>query len=414
MGNSEQQNGAVATANRRTFLAGAATAVAVTIIKPELVRGSAANSKIRIGVVGQGGRGHWISGLFAKHGGYQITGVADYFPEVAAEKGKALGVAESHCFSGLSGYKRLIASGVDALVLETPPYFFPEHAQAAVDAGKHVYMAKPAAVDVPGALQVEAAAKKAEPNKNLFMVDYQITNDPINVEVAKRVRDGALGKITYVKTTGIGIIWPDPPLTATIESRLHKDVWLSDIALGGDYIVNYDIHAIDAAVWVLGRRPLSAMGHSRRVRPNPHGDAHEVTSLVYEFEDGLYMNHLGHSSWVHDYTQADTLCCRLYGIAAMAQIPCGGKAFLKGGKQHYTGGEVANNYLAGAERNIAAFHDKITKGDFNNEDNIKHSIDSVLTCILGREAGARGEKMTMEQLLKENKKLTVNLAGLKD
>lgn len=400
--------------SRRTFLAGTAGAAAFTMIKPELVHGTSANSKIRLGVVGQGGRGHWISGLFAKHGGYEIAGVADYFPDVAVEKGKALGVAESHCFSGLSGYKRLIASGVDAVALETPPFFFPEHAAAAVEAGKHVYMAKPVAVDVPGALQIEASAKRAAEKNQLFFVDYQLTTHPENIEVARRIREGALPKICYVRTTGISTFWPDPPLTKTIESRLRKDVWVNDTALGGGLLVNYDIHAIHAALWVLGRRPTSAMGRSRPVRPNPHGDIHDVAAVIYGYDDGLYIDHLGHATWNNDFTQADSLCCRIYGPASMAQLPyTDAKAFIKGGAKHYVG-NVENNYEGGAVRNIAAFHDKIIKGQFNNDDTVKLAIDSVLTCILGREAAARGENMTMDQLIRENKKLTVNLAGLKD
>ena len=75
-------------------------------------------------------------------------------------------------------YKRLIDSGVEAVVLETPPYFFPEHAQAAAAAGKHVYMAKPVASDVPGTLKIEAAAHQASGLKQAFLVDYQIPTPP--------------------------------------------------------------------------------------------------------------------------------------------------------------------------------------------------------------------------------------------
>ncbi|MCL5271652.1 MAG: hypothetical protein M1457_14105 [bacterium] len=397
---------------RRSFLAGAATAAAFTIIKPDQVRGTSANARIRIGAVGQGGRGAWISDLFAKHGGYQITAVADYFPEVATAKGKALGVAPERCFSGLSGYIRLIDSGVDAVLLEVPPYFFPEQAAVAVDAGKHVYMAKPVASDVPGALRIEAAARRAARNKQVFLVDYQIPTDPINREVAKRVREGGLGRIAYLQTIGISGVFPDPPLTATIESRLRKLIWVNDIALGCDYIGNFDIHAIDAAVWLLGRRPVSAAGHSRICRPNPHGDSRDVIGVVYEFEDKTILNHRGQS--LKNNADDDGLVCKVYGSAAMAQINYWGKAFVRGGTKHYGGGQVTDLYLAGAQRNIAAFHEKITKGDFNNDDTVKHAIDSVLTCILGREAAARGHMMTMAQLIDENKRLEVNLEGLKD
>ena len=124
--------------------------------------------KIKLGVIGNGGRGDWIARLFQQHGGYEMHAVADYFPEVADKCGEALGVDKARRFSTLSGYKRLIESGVEAVALETPPYFFPEHACAAVDAGLHVYMAKPVAVDVPGALQILAASKRATEKQHSF------------------------------------------------------------------------------------------------------------------------------------------------------------------------------------------------------------------------------------------------------
>src|SRR5512141_1462275 len=94
--------------------------------------------KIKLGVIGNGGRGAWIAGLFQKHGGYELYAVADYFQEVADKCGDKLGVDQARRFSGLSGYRKLMESGVEAVALETPPYFFPEHAHAAVEAGLHV------------------------------------------------------------------------------------------------------------------------------------------------------------------------------------------------------------------------------------------------------------------------------------
>ncbi|MHB9007493.1 MAG: hypothetical protein ACYDC1_11240, partial [Limisphaerales bacterium] len=84
--------------------------------------------KIKLGVVACGGRGAWIAGLFHRHGGYEMHAVADYFQPVADACGDALGVARDRRFSGLAGYRRLIESGVEAVALEAPPYFFPEHA----------------------------------------------------------------------------------------------------------------------------------------------------------------------------------------------------------------------------------------------------------------------------------------------
>ena len=82
--------------------------------------------KIKLGVVGAGGRGCWIANLFKRHGGYEMWAVADYFQHVADGCGQGLGVDKSRCFSGLNGYRRLMESGVEAVALETPPCFFPE------------------------------------------------------------------------------------------------------------------------------------------------------------------------------------------------------------------------------------------------------------------------------------------------
>jgi myo-inositol 2-dehydrogenase / D-chiro-inositol 1-dehydrogenase len=143
--------------DRRAFLKATAVAAAAA---PWIAAGDAlaaeatpaappqAERKIKFGVVGNGGRGCWIANLFKRHGGYEMWAVADYFQEVADSCGDGLGVHKARRFSGLDGYKRLLESGVEAVALETPPYFFPEHVRAVVDAGLHVYMAKPVAVDI--------------------------------------------------------------------------------------------------------------------------------------------------------------------------------------------------------------------------------------------------------------------------
>jgi len=89
----------------------------------------------------------------------------------------------------------VIESGIEAIALETPPYFLPEHAAAAVAAGLHVYMAKPVAVDVPGCLAIEGAGQRATQQQSVFFVDYQMPTDPVNIEVATRIREGALGPL---------------------------------------------------------------------------------------------------------------------------------------------------------------------------------------------------------------------------
>lgn len=406
--------------NRREFLGGAfgsivagsvivSTAAGAEEKKDGGIRPPEYARKIKIGVVGNGGRGGWIAGLFKKHGGYEMHAVADYFQEVAEKCGDALGVDKSRRFSGLSGYRKLIESGVEAVALETPPFFFPEHASAAVDAGLHVYMAKPVAVDVPGAMQIFASGKLSSANKKVFFVDYQMPTDPVNIDVRTRIEEGGLDRIAQVFTVGICGGFADPPKTVNIESRLRGLTWVNDVALGCDFIGNFDIHAIDAALWVLGQRPVAAMGASRICRHDPHGDSRDVCSVVYEYADGIVHNHYGQG--LGNNTDGE-LSCRIHGPKSNAMINYWGKAYLRGGPKHFGGGQVSNLYLAGAERNIATFHKNVVENKFENE-TVQRSVDGVLTCILGREAAGRRCRLTMDDLIKENKRLEVDLSGLK-
>ena len=130
--------------------------------------------KIKVGVVGGGHRGNFIGGFMKRHGGYEMHACADYFPNVAQALGNNLGVDKSRRFSGLSGYKKVIESGVGAIAILDVPYFYPEQAKDAVDAGLNVYIAKPVAVDVPGTLTIGASAEAATKKSRCFLVDYQL------------------------------------------------------------------------------------------------------------------------------------------------------------------------------------------------------------------------------------------------
>lgn len=398
------------TVSRRKFIGRIASAAILQPVIGDAQDAPADSRKIKLGLVGAGGRGLWISSLFKEHGGYEFDAVADYFQPVADKAGDALGVDKSRCFSGLSGYRRVIESGVEAVVMEVPPFFFPEIAAAAVEAGLHVYMAKPVAVDVPGCLSIEASAAVATKKQKVFLVDYQMPTDPVNIEVVKRIQNPAFGPLQHVESIGISHGFADTPRGATLESRLQRLVWVNDIALGCDYIGNYDIHAIDAALWVIGERPVSAIGSSRIGRPDPHGDARDVCSVIYRYANGVVHNHFGQGLGNEAPTALRVL---VNGRKHHAQVDYQEEAWLHGdGDLRFKGGPVTNLYNRGTVRNIATFHQQVTGGIFTNG-TVRRSVDGCLACILGREAAARGTELTMEQLLKENRKLEPDLKGLK-
>lgn len=390
-----------------TMAGGVAASVSVRGAGPGAT--AAGTPRVRLGVVGCGGRGAWIARLFQAHGGYDLWAVADYFPGVAEAAGNALGVAATRRFSGLKGYLRLIESGVDAVALETPPWFFPGQAKAAVDAGRHVYMAKPVAVDVAGCLEIEAAADRAGRAGKVFFVDYQMPTDPHNREVVRRVAAGEVGPVRMLDSHYYAGTFPDPPPGDSIAARLQRLTWVNDVALGGSYHVNACIHAVDAALWVAGRRPVAATARAVRGRRDPHGDSADVFAVLWEFEDDLVWTHRG--KHLDNQTGFD-VTCQVQGRDGHAQLGYGGTAFVRSAEDAYRG-EVENLYEAGAVRNIARFHACVTTGNTAN-DTVRRSVDGALATILAREAARRGTRLTLAALLEERQRLEVDLGGLKE
>lgn len=395
--------------SRRGFLASATGAAAFSVMDPSTAKGSQANSKIKAGVIGLGGRGSMIANMVKAHGGYEIIAVADYFDETADKVGQQLGLPAARCFSGLSGYRKVIESGVEALVLKTPPCFFPEHARAAVDAGCHVYVAKPVACDVPGTMAMKAAGEQATGNKQVFLVDFQTRTDPLIVEGVVKLNEGGIGKIGLIRSCYCDEGFRDPPKGKTIESRLRDLIWTNDVALGGGMLVNSGIHMIDLGLWMNGDRcPVSATGAAGVVKARPNGDTAYVYSITYEFDDGVIMNHLGD----HLANRVGTMECSAYCQSGHLQSGYNGWTRILGQSAGWRGGEVKNLYDRGARQNIATFHKSITEGIYDNP-TLAPSINSTLVSILGREAGKRKTKLTMADVIRENRALEVDLRGLK-
>jgi len=251
--------------SRRKFIASAgAAALSFTIVKPQLVRGSRANSKIDLALLGCGGRGIWIMDLFKQHGGYNIVAGADYFQDRVDQLGGKFGIDKARLYTGLLGYRRLLEAKVDAVAVESPPYFHPEQAAAGVDAGAHVYVAKPLAVDVPGCHSIAESGKKATAKKLCFLIDFQTRADPFYMEALKRVREGALGEFAF----GEAIYHADCPFKRMYDSwRADPDgaenrlrAWGLDKVLSGDIITEQNIHTLDVMSWIMDAEPLWAVG----------------------------------------------------------------------------------------------------------------------------------------------------------
>ena len=388
-----------------------AAATSLTIVSPSLVLGTQANARIKVGCVGLGGRGAWIARHVKTHAGYEITAVADYFPEVAQAVGEELGVPAERRFSGLKGYQRLIDSQVEAVFLETPPYAFPEHVSAAVKAGCHVYIAKPLACDVPGSLVVDKMARQATQQKKVFLCDFQTRTDEFYKEAVRRVHAGDIGDLAMLEVICGTNGFADPPKTDTIADRLQGLVWVNDEELGGGLLVNFDIHAVDVALWIANARPVSAMGCARRGDPKTNGNAPRVYSVTYQFANDLIIAH--HAEHIPDLRE-DGIVCNGRGNAGIIETAYSKKVWVHSDKtQSYEGGESPDIYANGMKANVDTFHKSITEGIYDNP-TLEPSINSTLATILGREAARRNGLLTWDDMIKENRRLEVDLTGLKE
>jgi predicted dehydrogenase len=364
--------------------------------------------KIKLGLIGCGSRGPWLAGFFQQHGGYEMHAVADYFDQSAQQTGDRLGVEKTRRFSGLEGYKRLLQSGVEAVAVVNIPRFHAEHARAAIEAGCHVYAAKPVAIDVPGALTVQAAGKLATQKKLCYLVDYQMATDPVNIEVVRRVHEGGLGRLMHIESLGIAPGWGEPRIGSR-EDRLRAGRWISLIALSGDVLCENNVHIINAVHWVVGRRPVSASGRCRLCRRNPRDDFREVYHLTYEFDDGLLWTHIAQSL----NNQEDwALGLKAYGETATAVVNYRGKSYLHGGPKHYGARNIVSLYDQGAIRNVGTFYDNVLQGRCDNP-TVANAVDDVLAAVLGREAAARRKPLTMDELIQENKQSVFDLSGFR-
>lgn len=398
--------------SRRRFLATAGAAAAFTVVTPELVRGSTQNSTISLGIIGCGGRGRWIADLFRKHGGYQIAAVADYFPERAEEVGAKHGVPSERRFTGLAGYRRLLEQKLDAVAIETPPYFHPAQAADAIGAGKHVYLAKPVAVDVPGCTTISQSAARATSGRLCFLVDFQTRANELFIEAVRRVHGGAIGPLAFGEATYHA---EDPfeeqaqyARSENAEGRLRA--WGLSRELSGDIITEQNIHTLDVASWVMGQPPVRAYGTGAR-KYRDVGSCFDTFSIVFHYPGDVGITFSSRQFNGHG-TRPEGIRTRIFGVDGVFEAEYGGQVLVRG-KQFYRGGETPAIYEQGAAANIATFHDAIQRADYSNA-TVADSVRSTLVTILGRTAAYKGAVVTWDEITRSEERLLPDLRGLKD
>jgi predicted dehydrogenase len=295
---------------------------------------------------------------------------------------------------------------VDAVVIETPPYFHPRQAVDAVAANKHVYLAKPVAVDAAGCQTVLEAGRQATARKRVFLVDFQTRANEHYREAIRRVRAGDIGKIVMAEAHypwrggGRGL----PPVSP--EEQLRS--WYYVLPLGGDFIVEQSIHSLDVATWILDADPILAIGTGGQ-KLRPKGSIWDHFAVTYRFPDDVTLSFTCIQSIPE---MKDEITARAYGADGYIQTDYYGDVLVRG-KDVYK----ANNpdlYTSGTKVNIREFHECISQGQCDNP-TVAPSVRSNLTAVLGREAAyVQGECTLASLLARSDNRLEPNLRGLRD
>jgi myo-inositol 2-dehydrogenase/D-chiro-inositol 1-dehydrogenase len=387
---------------RREFLK---TTAGVTIVAPSAVRGTQANSRLELGVIGSGGRGRFVAKLFEQHTNTKVVALHDYFADRVDKLGAELSVDAGARFTGLDGYKALLERKLDAVAVESPPYFHPEQAAAVLQAGRHLYLAKPLAVDVDGVLAIERAARAAGPSRKV-LVDFQTRRDPLFREAADRVHRGdigpaVLGHVFY----HAGRLNPRSRESSPT-ARLRN--WVFDKALSGDIIVEQNIHVIDVANWYLKGAPIGAEGRGGRKARVDVGDCWDHFVVTYAYPNDVLVD-FSSAQFTKGF---DDLRIRVYGARGTVDSAYDGDVRITGDTP-WTGGSTKGLYTSGTVGNIQDFHAAVTAGQ-PLPDTLTPSVASNLAAILGRMAAYRGRAVTWNEMLKSPERIDPKLQLPKD
>lgn len=401
--------------SRRDFLqvtstAMVAGAVAGPLIFTSKTHAASPGDQLKIGLVGCGGRGSGAASQALKADSNVIlTAVADVFEDslqralgnLQKQHADKVKVDPDHCFVGLDAYQKLIASGVDVVLLATPPGFRPLHLKAAIAAGKHVFCEKPMATDAPGVRSVMESAKLAKEQKLALVAGFCWRYEYGRREFFKRIHDGQMGEIRAMYSTYLtGPVKPMPPANTRpagmgdVEWQLRN--WYNFTYLSGDGLAEQACHSIDKIAWAMkDEPPLKAVGNGGRQIPNNEGNIFDHIDVFYEYPNGVraFM------------AQRQTTNCHsdnsdyLMGSLGTGTIKGWDAPVIRAGELWRYSGNKKDMYQVEHDELFAS----IRKGEPINDG--EWMAKSTLMAIMGRMSAYTGKEVSWEMALNSQEKL---------
>ncbi|MEO9003769.1 MAG: Gfo/Idh/MocA family oxidoreductase [Ginsengibacter sp.] len=365
-------------------------------------------SVLKVGLVGCGGRGTGAAmDAITADPNAVLTAMGDIFEdrldealtnltEINPEKIK---VEKQNKFVGFDAYLKVIQSGVDVVLLATPPAFRPLHLTAAIDAGKHVFCEKPVAVDAPGVRKVLLAAKKAK-EKNLALVSgFCFRYDTPNRAAFGKVLAGDVGQIRTVSTfRNGGELWYKERQPGWTQMTYQLRNWYYHNWLSGDFIVEQAVHSLDMMSWAMGdKMPLKASGTGgRQKRTDPkYGNIYDHFAIEFEYEDNVKGFHFTRQ-------QAGTP-----GRNSVEVLGTDGNAIMNIGREYTITGKNVWKYDGPKNNMYHTEHEELFASIRNGKpmNDGEWMANSTMLAIWARMAGYTGETITWDQAINSNQSI---------
>lgn len=408
--------------SRRDFLKSSAllggVLAAPALLPGKLLGAAGGGDTLRLGLIGCGGRGSGAAAnALSADKNVILTALGDAFADRVQNSLKNLQAAHPDrvkvspetCFVGLDAYQKVIESGVDVVILATPPGFRPVHLKAAVAAGKHVFCEKPVATDAPGVRMVLEAAAEAK-RRNLSIVSgfcYRY-NHGVRA-IMQQVHDGGIGEVRALYTTyNTGYVWaPFPRQPEWTDLQYQVKNWYYYTWLSGDHLVEQAVHSLDKMAWAMRDvPPVKCVAHGgRQVRTAPEfGNIFDHFSIVYDYPDGVKGFHfcrqqMGCANDNSDYIMGSD------GVAHIVRAFSG--PFVLKGKTNwrYRESKPSDMYQNEHDELFASIR---SGKPINDGVAMAHST---LVAIMGRMAGYTGQEITWEQALNSQETLVPEING---
>lgn len=366
---------------------------------------AAGSDTLRVGLVGCGGRGTGAAiDCIRAASGVELVAMGDLFEDrleqsqedlqaavKEEEMEEAYQVDDEHAFVGFDAYEHVIASDVDIVILATPPAFRPEHLRAAVEAGKHVFMEKPVAVDPVGVRSVIASSKMAEEQGLSIVAGTQRRHDPAYRETIERIHDGAIGEVVAGQVYwNQGGLWKHDREPGMSDTEWQIRNWLYFTWVSGDHIVEQHVHNIDVANWALQDHPVKALATGgRQVRTDPaYGHIFDHFAVEFEYPNGARILSM--------CRQQDGTPRRIGEHLIGTKGTSDAHQEIHGETEWTYEGEEVNPYVQEHVHLIASIRD----GEPINEG--RQVAESTLSAIMGREAAYTGQELTWDEVMASN------------